>query len=279
MTQQREIERVLDVWFADGPTEVPDRVFDVVIDRIERQSQRPGWQVRDGSSLRQAVRPLLAIAAVIVVAVVGINLLPSCRTASAARRRRRRPSPAASASAEPSGVPAANSLTRENVGRPRPRHVRPRPDRAEGDLHRACPLVAHDRFRSGLRHSARGVPDRRGAAGLVRHAVDGERRRLHGGRRPRRWAHCRRSDRRDYDAAGGRRHRPPADHGRRARRQVVRPPARRRMDRGVSVRSVPTRGDAVHGCGPGSGDNTRSGASPGTTDFASTSWTTRPAAR
>ena len=38
MTQQRDIERLLDQWFSDGPTEAPDRVIDIVADRIERQS-------------------------------------------------------------------------------------------------------------------------------------------------------------------------------------------------------------------------------------------------
>ena len=118
MTQQREIERVLDVWLADGPTEVPDRVFDVVIDRIERQPQRPGWQVRDDASLRRAARPLLAVAAVIVVAVLGINLLPLMSNgiggATPSPSPSPSPSPAASPSAEPSRTPAANSLTRES---------------------------------------------------------------------------------------------------------------------------------------------------------------------
>ena len=38
MNQQRDIERLLDHWLADGPTAVADRVIDVVADRIERQS-------------------------------------------------------------------------------------------------------------------------------------------------------------------------------------------------------------------------------------------------
>ena len=46
MTHERDIERILDHWFADGPDEAPDRVLDVVVDRIERQSQRPAWRLR-----------------------------------------------------------------------------------------------------------------------------------------------------------------------------------------------------------------------------------------
>ena len=29
MNQQRDIERLLDHWFSDGPTEAPDRVIDI----------------------------------------------------------------------------------------------------------------------------------------------------------------------------------------------------------------------------------------------------------
>ena len=45
MNQRRDIERLLDHWFADGPTQAPDRVLDVVADRIERQPQRPAWRL------------------------------------------------------------------------------------------------------------------------------------------------------------------------------------------------------------------------------------------
>ena len=45
MTHERDIERLLDHWFADGPTEAPDRVVDVVADRIGRQTQRPAWRL------------------------------------------------------------------------------------------------------------------------------------------------------------------------------------------------------------------------------------------
>jgi hypothetical protein len=78
MTQQRDIERILDRWLADGPTEAPDRVFDVVADRIERQAQRPAWRLRlKESPVNGYLKPILAIAAVIVVAFVGYNLLPA----------------------------------------------------------------------------------------------------------------------------------------------------------------------------------------------------------
>ena len=40
MTPERDIERVLDVWLETGPSVMPDRVYDAVLDRIEHVPQR-----------------------------------------------------------------------------------------------------------------------------------------------------------------------------------------------------------------------------------------------
>jgi hypothetical protein len=45
MTNDRQIERLLDSWFADGPMTAPDRVMDDVAARITRQPQRPAWRL------------------------------------------------------------------------------------------------------------------------------------------------------------------------------------------------------------------------------------------
>lgn len=45
MTNDRQIERLLDAWFADGPLSVHDRVIDDVAARITRQPQRPAWRL------------------------------------------------------------------------------------------------------------------------------------------------------------------------------------------------------------------------------------------
>ena len=49
MTSERDIERILDHWFAERPTQVADRVLDAVSDRIGRQSQRPSWRLNGGT--------------------------------------------------------------------------------------------------------------------------------------------------------------------------------------------------------------------------------------
>jgi len=75
MTHERDIERILDHWFADGPNEAPDRVLETVADRIERQSQQPAWRLqwRD-SHVSNYLKPLLAVAAIVVVAVIGLSV-------------------------------------------------------------------------------------------------------------------------------------------------------------------------------------------------------------
>ncbi len=76
MTQQRDIDQLLDQWFSDGPTRAPDRVLDVVADRIERQSQRPAWRLQwKEFQLNTYLKPLAAVAAVVAVALIGFNLI------------------------------------------------------------------------------------------------------------------------------------------------------------------------------------------------------------
>lgn len=76
MTHERDIERLLDTWFADGPREAPDRVLDDAASRIHRERQRPAWRLALRETPMNAyLKPILAIAAVIAVAVIGLFLL------------------------------------------------------------------------------------------------------------------------------------------------------------------------------------------------------------
>lgn len=75
MTHERDVEHLLDHWLADGPTEAPDRVFDVVAERIEHQPQRPAWRLpRRKPNVSMSSRAVAGAAAVILVAIVGYNL-------------------------------------------------------------------------------------------------------------------------------------------------------------------------------------------------------------
>jgi len=76
MTDDRSIERLLDGWFADGPTVAPDRVLDTVANRIDRQRQRPAWRLswRDFHVVTTA-KMAAVLAAVLILSVIGIALV------------------------------------------------------------------------------------------------------------------------------------------------------------------------------------------------------------
>jgi hypothetical protein len=75
MSRERDIERVLDAWLRPGPTVMPDRLFDAVMEEVERRPQRLLPRIRRGiAALRLGM--LLAAAAAIVAAVgIGAALL------------------------------------------------------------------------------------------------------------------------------------------------------------------------------------------------------------
>ncbi len=76
MTHPRDIDRILDRWFEDGSSVAPDRVIDIVTDRIERQPQRPAWRQRlAGRRIDIHLRFAGAVAAVVVaVGILGFSL-------------------------------------------------------------------------------------------------------------------------------------------------------------------------------------------------------------
>ena len=46
MNEDRDLNRLLDAWFAEGPVQVADRVIDGTASRIARQRQIPAWRLR-----------------------------------------------------------------------------------------------------------------------------------------------------------------------------------------------------------------------------------------
>jgi hypothetical protein len=71
MTRDQEIERVLDRWFTEGPTQMPDRFLVDTLDRIDRAPQHRLARLQ---SRLPAVHPYLGYAAAaVVVAVAGLG--------------------------------------------------------------------------------------------------------------------------------------------------------------------------------------------------------------
>ncbi len=74
MKRERGIEPILDDWLLEGPAEAPDRIVDVVADRISRESQRPAAVLRWRNRNRAALLAAAGVAAVLAVAV-GLGLV------------------------------------------------------------------------------------------------------------------------------------------------------------------------------------------------------------
>ena len=107
MTAPHDLDRELTAFLRDGPTELPDPSFDAVRDRMETTRQRVvlgPWRFPD---MHISARLAIGLAAVAVLAVVGINVLTVNRGLVAGPTA----SPAASAAAapliSPSNSPAA----------------------------------------------------------------------------------------------------------------------------------------------------------------------------
>jgi hypothetical protein len=120
MTVDRDLGRLLDTFFVDGPTHAHDRVLVTVTDRIERQGQRPGWVVRGGwRDQRPSTRLLVAVAAILVIAIVGATVATVSQSKPVPI-----PSPVPQASTpgppvsvlEPTQLPAGRYLVRTQYG-------------------------------------------------------------------------------------------------------------------------------------------------------------------
>ena len=98
MTEHTDIDRLLESWFDDGPTVLPDRVVTVVADRIGRQSQRHAWTLERRPKVNLFLK--VAIAAAIGIALLGgAVLLAGNRNTGPAPMPEPSPSPTAAASA------------------------------------------------------------------------------------------------------------------------------------------------------------------------------------
>jgi hypothetical protein len=107
MSTDRETTRVVRSWLEAGATRLPDRVLDAVLDQVPATPQRrPFWRARRFSQMTNPVRYAIAAAAVLVVALIGYQLLPSSNVGTPTATASTRPTPTAPAvSAAPTRQP------------------------------------------------------------------------------------------------------------------------------------------------------------------------------
>jgi len=78
MTFERDTERAVRSWLEEGATALPDRVLDAVLDQLPATPQRrPWWPLRLAG---RNVYRLAAAAAIVVVTIIAVSLLPALRS-------------------------------------------------------------------------------------------------------------------------------------------------------------------------------------------------------
>ena len=111
MNRSPDVELVLRDYFADDGFIAPDYVLDAVEERIMRQPQQRAWRVlRRDAHVNSYLKPLLAVAAVVVIAVAGIAFLGQPSDSGVGSAGSPAPSPSPVAPASPSTEPSASAV-------------------------------------------------------------------------------------------------------------------------------------------------------------------------
>ena len=77
MSTDRDVTRIVRSWLEEGATALPDRVLDNVLDQLPATPQRRAWwPARRFTEMNSFARFAVVAAAVVAVAIVGINLYP-----------------------------------------------------------------------------------------------------------------------------------------------------------------------------------------------------------
>lgn len=77
MSTDRDVTRIVRSWLDRGVTSLPDRVLDAVLHQLPATPQRrPWWPARRFKEMSNPLRIAAGAAAVVAIAVAGINLLP-----------------------------------------------------------------------------------------------------------------------------------------------------------------------------------------------------------
>ena len=77
MSTDRDVTRIVRSWLEEGVTALPDRVLDAVLDQVPATRQRRAWwPARRLPQMNTPIRIAMAAAAVVVLALIGVNLIP-----------------------------------------------------------------------------------------------------------------------------------------------------------------------------------------------------------
>jgi hypothetical protein len=77
VSANREVTRIVRSWLEEGETALPDRVLDAVLDQVPATRQRRAWwPARRLPQMNTPIRIAIAAAAVVILAVIGVNLAP-----------------------------------------------------------------------------------------------------------------------------------------------------------------------------------------------------------
>ena len=111
MNRSPDVDLVLRDYFADDGFIAPDHVLDVVEERIMRQPQQRAWRVlRRDAHVNSYLKPLLAVAAVVVIAVAGFALFGQRSNSGVGGAASPAPSPSPVASTSPSPAPSEGAV-------------------------------------------------------------------------------------------------------------------------------------------------------------------------
>jgi hypothetical protein len=110
MNRSPDVELVLRDYFADDGFIAPDYVLDVVEERIMRQPQQRAWRVlRRDAHVNSYLKPLVAVAAVVVIAAAGIAFLGQPSDSGVGSAVSPAPSASPVASTSPSPAPSESA--------------------------------------------------------------------------------------------------------------------------------------------------------------------------
>ena len=120
MHTDRDTTRLVRSWLEEGATALPDRVLDAVLDQVPATPQRRSlWPPRRSVDMNNALKVAIGAAAVVLVAFVGINLLPGegGRGGAVVSPTAATPSPSAAPTPKPSvAVPSVSAKAGLPVG-------------------------------------------------------------------------------------------------------------------------------------------------------------------